>query len=100
MLIRTQDKNRVICLDACHGISLQKIERVIPSVYKVYADLYGASRVELGIYENEKRAKEVLEEIVGCYSIHKTIEIGKRVSLKELQRYQGMMFGCYDMPAE
>lgn len=100
MLIRTQNKDRVVCLENCNGIALQKMERIIPSVYKVCADFYGGSRVELGIYESEKRAKEILEEIIEFYTALKVIEFGGCVSFEERQKFGDMKIGCYDMPAE
>lgn len=68
-------------------------------MYKICADLYGASRVELGIYESSERAKEVLDEIVAYNAIIESTKLGiARGDVPE--RFRDMQYGCYDMPAE
>lgn len=99
MLIRSQNKDVVVSIKTVNALGVERMSNDIPCMCNINAE-YDGGHVELGLYESKERAKEVLEEIVGCYSIHKAVEAGKKVSIEELQRYQGMMFGCFDMPAE
>lgn len=99
MLIRSQRKGTLIHISACEQIYISNEEYDNLKFCEVRAG-YNSGHIVLGTYNTVERAIEVLDEIVGCYSIHKAIDAGKRVSLGEMQRYSDMKFGCYNMPQE
>lgn len=72
MLIVSQNKEKIVNIDNCVDISLVKeygqdeeidIVKYVNIIYK------GSYRGDLlGYYKTEERAKEVLQEIISCYS--------------------------------
>jgi len=98
MLIRSQDKERVVNTAACGEIVVHKgykeDERFYVSAY-FYED-----RITLGGYDSKERAKEVLHDIILYESLMKAIELRIDASDADVTAFEDMLFGCYDMPAE
>ena len=104
MLIRSQNRDYVVLFNSCECVYVSENTNGYTGekTYLVKACFNDVARV-IGEYSTEERAKEVLEEIVVYYSLYKVIEIDKVSSplgdaIKK--RYEGMVYGCYDMPAE
>ncbi len=104
MLIRSQDRNYVVPLKSCECVYVsEKQNRYTDEKSYLVKAGFNDKAIVLGEYGTEERAKEVLEEIVVYYSLQKVIEIDKVYSplgdaIKK--RYEGMVYGCYDMPEE
>lgn len=102
MLIRSQNRDAVIILKSCDALHIMSDREDGHEVYDI-CSAFNMGGQAIGRYGTKERAKEVLEEIVVYYSLYKVITIDKVASplsdnLKK--RYDRMVFGCYDMPAE
>lgn len=100
MLIRSQDKDCVVSMEKISELCINKMSHCIPSRCTIDAE-YASESIVLGIYESIERAKEVLGEIIYYNAIMKSVELGFSVmNDEEKEKYDDMIFGCYDMPAE
>ena len=101
MLIRSQNRDYVVLFNSCECVYVSENTNryTYEKTYLVKARFNGAARA-IGEYGTEKRAKEILEEIIEFYTALKVVELGVCVSFEEIQKFGDMKIGCYDMPAE
>lgn len=99
MLIRSQNKLHIANVEHVTGIGINLLSI---GTHRCSIDAeYASESIMLGIYDGEDRAKEVLDEIIYYNAIMKSVEVGFSVmSDEEKEKYDDMIFGCYDMPAE
>lgn len=67
MIIVSQDKNSLVNFKNITQIFITECEEEENSYFIRYENLDGAYE-DLGVYVSEKRAKEVLNEIINCYA--------------------------------
>ena len=65
MIIVSQDKYNVLNFDTTVNIGVEEIT-TLSDVVRISAQTNG-STIALGEYATEKRAKEVLQEVIKCY---------------------------------
>lgn len=83
MLIVSQDKKRVV-----QNLNLEiKLKGEYDKNYVIYNTELG---VELGEYETEGRAKEILREIIDTYKFNKTEAIGQVEAVYEMPKAWGI----------
>lgn len=94
MIIVNQNKDTIINFDKVESVDIvADLDGTGEVPYKIYYET-SSNREELGKYKTEKRAKEVLDEIVENYDY---IERG----LADMTRGIGRLFiCCYEMPQE
>ncbi len=80
MIIVSQNKKTILNLDNVSSIEIDDEE----NNRKIYASCNNNDLVELGEYESEARAKEVLQEIEKCYLSGAMVECNGYI--------------CYEMP--
>lgn len=71
MIIVSQDKIRILNFDNVQDVRIEPYGTHIKGkkIYKIFAGNFDGYAVELGTYEKEERAKEVLQEIIEIYKV-------------------------------
>lgn len=71
MIIVSQDKIRILNFDNVQDVRIEPYGTHIKGkkIYKIFAGNFDGYTVELGTYEKEERAKEVLQEIIKIYKV-------------------------------
>lgn len=95
MIIVSQDKRMIINFDNIVGIVIRK--NTEENIYQVQCKSENEKNKRiLGKYETEERAKEVLQEIIKCFSFTELRDTSERCKLIiEITK-----LGRYEMPAE
>jgi len=100
MLIRSQNRDVVIILKSCDALHIMSDREDGHEVYDI-CSAFNRGGQAIGRYGTKERAKEVLGEIIYYNAIMKSVELGFSVmNDEEKEKYDDMIFGCYDMPAE
>ena len=70
MIIVSQDKKEIVNFDSVISIKIYHNDEDNECLYEIYATVEAPddNYILLGLYETEERAKEVLKEIVACYT--------------------------------
>ena len=76
MIIVNQNKCTIINFNNIQNIRIEPYGTHIKSkkIYKIFAGNYEGYATELGTYDTEERAKEVLAEIIKSYRDYRTAE--------------------------
>ncbi len=88
MLIVSQNKEKIVNMDNCVDISIRKIYgddeeiNIIKNIEIIYESTY--KNGTLGIYNTQKRAKEVLEEIVDTYKFNRCYAVGQKQAVYQM----------------
>ena len=71
MIIVSQDKKRILNFDNIQDIRIERYTTHLKGkyIYKIFGGNFEGYATEIGIYETEERAKEVLEDIINKYSM-------------------------------
>ena len=69
MIIVSQDKTQILNFDNVQNVRIEPYGTHIKGkkIYKIFAGNFEGYAIELGTYETEERAKEVLQEIINTY---------------------------------
>ena len=94
MIIVSQDKKRIVNFEAIDFIDIMPMD---DERFELDAN-FAHCITELGYYETEKRAKEVLEEIMKNYEISIDYMYNKTLFVKDLEEYRQSL--VYEMPKE
>lgn len=70
MVIVSQDKTHILNFDNVQDVRIEPYGTHIKGkkIYKIFAGNFEGYTTELGTYDKEETAKEVLQEIVTCYT--------------------------------
>ena len=100
MIIVSQDKCTIVNFNNIQNIRIEPYGTHIKGkkIYKIFAGNFEGYATELGTYDTEERAKEVLQEIVSKYKTtlynSKTNETVVNVSkVYEMPKEQGGLYG-------
>lgn len=85
MIIVSQDKKEIVNFDNIMNINITDCEKDGYTISAGFIVGRDDNYRELGLYETEERAKEVLKEIVACYT-----------SDGQIENFNGQV--CYEMP--
>lgn len=100
MIIVSQDKNRIINFDNILQLYITREPAAIKKYWIRYEDCNN-SYEELGTYETEERAKEVLQEIVknnSIFNYFKCVNSEVQETMAESFIRVDFMFNVYEMP--
>lgn len=70
MIIVSQDKKTILNFDNIQDIRIERYttHQKGKYIYKIFGGNFEGYATEIGNYETEERAKEILEEIIKCYA--------------------------------
>lgn len=76
MIIVSQDKCTIVNFNNIQNIRIEPYGTHIKGkkIYKIFAGNFEGYATELGTYDTEERAKEVLQEIIKSYRDYRTAE--------------------------
>lgn len=95
MIIVSQDKYNILNFDTTVNIGIEEIT-TLDSIVQISAQTNG-NTIVLGRYKNEKRAKEVLQEIVKTYVLTEQYKVeDERTQIKLMM--EGILL--YELPRE
>lgn len=98
MIIVSQDKNRIINFDNILQLYITREPAAIKKYWIRYEDCNN-SYEEVGIYETEERAKEVLQEIYKNYSDFELIRcVNDNFQEQLIVGNKNQYFDIYEMP--
>lgn len=99
MIIVSQDKGTIVNFGNIQNIKIEPYGTHIKGkkIYKIFSGNFEGYEIELGTYETEERAKEVLQEIVKTYVLTEQYKVED-----ERTRIKLMMEGIllYEMPED
>lgn len=99
MIIVSQDKTKIVNFEKIQNIKIESYGTHIKGkkIYKIFSGNFEGYETELGTYETEERAKEVLQEIVKTYVLTEQYKVED-----ERTRIKLMMEGIllYEMPED
>jgi hypothetical protein len=99
MIIVSQDKTKIVNFENIQNIKIESYGTHIKGkkTYKIFSGNFEGYETELGTYETEERAKEVLQEIVKTYVLTEQYKVED-----ERTRIKLMMEGIllYEMPED
>jgi len=100
MIIVSQDKNRIINFDNILQLYIIREPATIKKYWIRYEDCNN-SYVDIGAYETEERAKEVLQEILknnSIFNYFKCVNSEVQETMAGSFIRADFMFGVYEMP--
>ncbi len=95
MIIVSQDKTHILNFDNVQDVRIEPYGTHIKGkkIYKIFAGNFEGYATELGTYDKEERAKEVLQEIIKSYRAYRTAECDGYTNVLEET-------AVYEMPKE
>ena len=80
MIIVSQDKCTIVNFSNIQDIRIEPYGTHIKGkkIYKIFAGNFEGYATELGTYDTEERAKEVLQEIIDMYKFNRCEAVGQK----------------------
>ena len=97
MIIVSQDKELILNFKNIDVIGIGNPLENEDGMFKVLASTISDNEYTIGKYSTEKRAKEVLQEIIKVYKFYKGETYYVEDTKKLLGKYE---YGVYEMPVE
>ena len=88
MIIVSQDKCTILNFNNIQNIRIETYGTHVKSkkIYKIFAGNFEGYAIELGTYDMEERAKEVLQEIVDMYKFNRCEAVGQKNAVYKMPK--------------
>lgn len=105
MIIVSQDKTQILNFENVQNVRIEQYGTHIKGkkIYKIFAGNFEGYATELGNYQTEERAKEVLDEIVnmrGIFEMYKCSDNNTQDMADKWMLKSNQIFDIYEMPKE
>ena len=86
MIIVSRDKCTIVNFSNIQNIRIEPYGTHIKGkkIYKIFAGNFDGYTTELGTYDTEERAKEVLQEIIDMYKFNRCEAVGQKNAVFEM----------------